>query len=200
MSGPQLFPAPSPKHAELVRSAVRWLRATHKCSIVFAEMAPASGYYPDAIGWFMRFSILVECKVSRADFFADRKKLIHALPDNYPGEERWYLTPPGLVKPGEVPEGWWLAEAHEKSVRMVTHPSLTTQFESRPELAHNPNGWGRIHNRERMAAGVPFLLSAVRRHELGIRWLNGEAKFESDAARKRREAEGAERCDEEHEP
>lgn len=177
-------------HAALVVAAVRWLRATQRCTVVFAEMtAGAAGYSPDALGWHRRFSILVECKVSRADFFADRKKMIHVLPDNFPGEERWYLTLPGLVQPHELPEGWWLAEATRGGVRMVTHPPPWPN--TSPRDARCPSCWRRVRNNPRMAAGVPYLLSAVRRHQIGARWLDAAARFESvDQAKARIGVEG----------
>jgi len=42
-----------------------------------------------------------------------------------------------------------------------------------------------------MAAGVPYLLSAVRRHQIGARWLDAAARFESvDQAKARIGVEG----------
>jgi hypothetical protein len=66
---------------------------------------------PDAIGWgACSRSILVECKASRADFFADKKKNRAGV-----GLEKWYMTPRGLVKPCEVPDGWGLVEYRESN-------------------------------------------------------------------------------------
>ena len=63
-------------HAELVERAVRWLRGTMGCGVVLCERDAGVGEIPDAIGWRLRdvASHLVECKVTRADFFADLKK------------------------------------------------------------------------------------------------------------------------------
>jgi len=33
------------------------------------------------------------------------------------GRFRWYMTPPGIVQPSELPPSWGLLEVHEKSVR-----------------------------------------------------------------------------------
>ena len=171
-------PGAARPHAALVARAVRWLRGAHRCKVVFAEMAGPSAYIPDAIGWAHGgFSILVECKVSRGDFFADRAKPIHRNPDGYPGEERWFLTPPALVRPDEVPAGWFLAEAHPAGVRIITHPETQPPFDQHPEHAKNPGLWCRLHNRERQAHGVPFLVSAVRRHQLGVEWQDADARF-----------------------
>src|SRR2546430_10016870 len=61
-------------HAQLVQKAVEWLRA-YRCGVVLSEQACISGEMPDAIGWKRScHSVLVECKISRADFLADRGK------------------------------------------------------------------------------------------------------------------------------
>lgn len=189
-----------PTHADLVQRAVKWLRSFHKCSHAYGEFVAAVQYIPDAIGWRNQFSILVECKRSRSDFFADRKKLIHHNPDAYPGEERWYLTPPGLVTADEVPEGWYLAEADEKRVRVITHPPTLPQVDRsawppdwrarypEPDPHRTPGMWRRIHNHERAAAGIPFLLSALRRHELGVPFDEERGRFETMAERDERVA------------
>jgi len=56
-------------HAKLVAMAVRWLRR-YRCGVALSEQACVSGEMPDAIGWKKAcHSVLVECKVSRADFW-----------------------------------------------------------------------------------------------------------------------------------
>lgn len=192
-----LFPDHSVGHAGLVHRAIRWLRVFHKCGVVFGEMTAAVPYYPDALGWHVGFSILVECKASRSDFFADRKKGIHGEGgDSFPGEERWYLTPPGLVKPEEVPAGWCLAEAHGRTVKIIKPPAyLPPRIDpwpyewAPPDPLKHPGMWVRERNHQRAAAGLPYLLSAVRRHEIGVRWLDSEARFESITRQNRREAD-----------
>jgi hypothetical protein len=78
---------------------------------------------PDAIGWKRAsHSVLVECKVTRADFLADRGKPFRAKPEQGVGSERFYLTPPGLVKVEELPVGWGLLELRRGRVEIV-HPS-----------------------------------------------------------------------------
>ena len=59
-------------HAQLVQKAVAWLRA-YRCGVILSEQACLSGEMPDAIGWKRAcHSVLVECKISHADFLADR--------------------------------------------------------------------------------------------------------------------------------
>jgi hypothetical protein len=75
---------------------------------------------PDAIGWKQAsHSVLVECKVTRADFLADRVKPFRLKPEKGVGSERFYLTPPGLVKVSELPPGWGLLELSRGRVQML---------------------------------------------------------------------------------
>jgi hypothetical protein len=117
-------------HPQLVERAVRWLRS-YRCGVVLSEQACVSGEMPDAIGWKRaNHSVLVECKVTRADFLADRSKPFRVKPEQGVGSERFYLTPPTLVKIEELPPGWGLLEyrrgriemlqASEKSLRTAT--------------------------------------------------------------------------------
>ena len=106
-------------HAQMVERAVRWLRS-YRCGVVLSEQACVSGEMPDAIGWKRAsHSVLVECKVTRADFLADRGKPFRAKPEQGVGSERFYLTPPGLVKVEELPVGWGLLELRRGRVEMV---------------------------------------------------------------------------------
>lgn len=109
-------------HAQLVEKAVRWLRG-YRCGVVLSEQACVSGEMPDAIGWKQAcHSVLVECKVTRADFLADRAKPFRQKPEKGVGSERFYLTLTGLVKIEELPTGWGLLELHRGRVKMA-HPS-----------------------------------------------------------------------------
>ena len=109
-------------HAQLVEKAVRWLHA-YRCGVVLSEQACVSGEMPDAIGWKRAcHSVLVECKVTRADFLADRTKPFRLKPGQGVGCERFYLAPLGLIRSEEMPAGWGLLEIRSGRVEMV-HPS-----------------------------------------------------------------------------
>ncbi len=106
-------------HAQLVAKAVRWLRS-YRCGVVLSEQACVSGEMPDAIGWKHGcHSVLVECKVTRGDFLADRAKPFRQKPEKGVGSERFYLTPPALVKIEELPVGWGLLELRRGRVEMM---------------------------------------------------------------------------------
>jgi hypothetical protein len=106
-------------HAFLVARAVEWLRR-YRCGVVLSEQACISGEMPDAIGWKRAcHSVLLECKISRTDFLADRNKPFRQKPELGVGCERFYLSPKGLVKAEELPPGWGLLEYRNRSVEVV---------------------------------------------------------------------------------
>jgi hypothetical protein len=75
---------------------------------------------PDAIGWKRaNHSVLVECKVTRADFLVDRAKPFRLKPEQGVGSERFYLTPPALVDEAELPSGWGLLELRRGRLEMI---------------------------------------------------------------------------------
>ena len=104
-------------HCDLVARAGRWLKSLG-CSAVLKEMTAYTynGETPDAIGWKSNQSILVEVKVSRADFLRDKKKRFRQHIKGM-GSWRFYLVPKGLLNPDECPEGWGIYEAHGRQVR-----------------------------------------------------------------------------------
>ena len=103
-------------HGQLVSKAVHWLRR-YRCGVVLSEQACVSGEMPDAIGWKRAcHSVLVECKVTRSDFLADRAKPCRLKPEEGVGCERFYLVPAGLVRQEELPEGWGLLEYRNNKI------------------------------------------------------------------------------------
>ena len=109
-------------HAQMVDLAVAWLRR-YRCGIVLSEQACASGEVPDAIGWKGKCrSVVVECKISRHDFLADRCKPFRQNPEIALGCERFYLAPRGLIAPQELPPGWGLLECMGRNVEMRLRP------------------------------------------------------------------------------
>lgn len=113
-------------HAELVERAERWLRKSRGCQVVVTRGCMMALEQPDALGFNASgFTTLVECKASRGDFLRDQHKW-HRRGVGM-GNRRYYLTPAGLVKPEEVPEGWGLLHAAGKIIRVVK------DVESRPD-------------------------------------------------------------------
>jgi len=99
--------------------AVGWLRS-YRCGVVLSEQACVSGEMPDAIGWKKAcHSVLVESKVSRADFLADRDKPFRQKPETGVGCERYYLAPRALIRREELPLGWGLLEVSGREIGRV---------------------------------------------------------------------------------
>jgi hypothetical protein len=106
-------------HAQLVEKAVRWLRR-YRCGVVLSEQACANGEKPDAIGWkHVCHSVLVECKVTRSDFLADRLKPFRVKPEQGVGCERFYMAPAGLIRCDELSKGWGLIECRVGKIEVV---------------------------------------------------------------------------------
>lgn len=105
-------------HRSLCDVAVRWLRkhnsgGGHGCSVAQSECWPGwRGEQPDAIGWrhagYQDGSVLVEVKVSRADFLADARKEHRLQPALGVGRWRYFMCPEGLIRADELPERWGL--------------------------------------------------------------------------------------------
>ena len=112
-------------HQQLVQKAVTWLRS-YRCGVVLSEQACVSGEMPDAIGWKRAcHSVLVECKVSRGDFLADREKPFRRKPESAVGCERFYLALEGLIREDELPTGWGLLECRSRRIEVVRRSART---------------------------------------------------------------------------
>ena len=127
-------PATSPsqrnsQHAELCALGERWLRGSGRCRVVLRDpfkAAVASGECPDVIGWGGGISILIECKTSRRDFLADRRKCFRVKPELGMGDFRLFLAPPGIIHVADLPEGWGLLVAESGKVRI--HGPMPRQY------------------------------------------------------------------------
>lgn len=100
-------------HQECVKIAAKWARGRH--DVVFTERSSGNGELPDVMAWSYRWSTMIECKVSRSDFFADKRK-----PTRRPewaekdciGNLRIYACPKGLFSESEIPDKWMLLEIY----------------------------------------------------------------------------------------
>lgn len=141
------------KHSDLVERAARWLRnsATYnndyggreyvqrtKCSVVLTELVCTISEVPDAIGWINGglSSIMIECKTSRSDFLADKKKVFRLHPHMGVGNFRYYLCEPGIIKVDSLPEKWGLLNVHGRQVRIerVAKPFQEYNFRSEKRM------------------------------------------------------------------
>jgi len=120
-------------HAKLVDRAARWLRNSRKCCLVVTERyAFCSSQIPDAIGWLPRgFSILVECKTSRADFLRDKCKPFVRGAHPPMGHWRYYFAPLNVVTVDDLPEGWGLIEERRGCIYIVKEATPNTHEDYR---------------------------------------------------------------------
>jgi hypothetical protein len=115
-------------HQQLVRLAEQWLRQRYRCGVVLSEQSCASGETPDVIGWKGACrSVVIECKVSRTDFLADREKPFRKLPETGMGCERFYLAPQGLIDKQELPRAWGLLECKGREISIAIRPRRQSQ-------------------------------------------------------------------------
>jgi hypothetical protein len=152
------------QHSTLVAMGVRWL--SRRCSVVLYEFATASDENPDVIGWALGAdSVLVECKLTRADFLRDATKAVRRNPRAGMGQRRYYLCPPDVIQVKDLPPKWGLLWATKGQV-MVEREA-------------------RGHPERNLGAEVRFLSSMLRRAQIRIgarplsEWLRGENRFEA---------------------
>lgn len=109
-------------HNDLVGVARGWLKRPKQgqyggavvrrgaCCVVVSEIS--GGEEPDALGWHGTATTLIECKTSRSDFLADRKKHSRRFLQQGLGDYRFYLTAADagvILSVNELPTGFgWL--------------------------------------------------------------------------------------------
>ena len=156
-------------HAQLIKLGEQWLRK-YRCRIVLSEQTVDSGEVPDIIGWRSDcHSVVVECKVSRSDFFADQKKFVREKPEAGMGCERFYLAPKGLLSKLDLPRGWGLLACYRREIQMAIKPSNR-----------------QLRSDEGFLAEMKLLLASLRRVEVRIepqtiteflKWKNRMAEY-----------------------
>ncbi len=146
---------PEITHKQLVDRAFLYLKFALNCSIAFKERQGSTMENPDAIGFRSGFSYLIECKTSRADFLADKKKSFRKNTENGMGCERYVMAPVGLLEPSEMPDGWGLLEVGGKRSK-----GCARQVE---EAKGSENFYNRNLQNE-----VSYLVSAIRRINISM--------------------------------
>lgn len=86
-----------------------------KCNIIVTEITTFASEKPDVLGFANDTNtVMLEAKISRADFLKDAKKPFRQNPETGMGNFRLYIAPVGLITPHELPENWGLIEVDEK--------------------------------------------------------------------------------------
>jgi len=106
-------------HTSLIERARKWLATTHgnkfACGVVLAEYKCYAPEIPDVIGFNAHHSILIECKVTRTDFKADKHKA-HRHYLKRLGNYRYFLTLPHVACAEDIDNGWGLLYATDKRI------------------------------------------------------------------------------------
>lgn len=107
-------------HTDLVAVAARWLKRQGFGVVATELRSYGTAEEPDAIGFRSAVSAVVEVKVSRADFLADKAKPHRQ--NGGLGNYRFYLCPPGVIEVDDLPAGWGLLYASGRRVTEVARP------------------------------------------------------------------------------
>lgn len=113
-----------------------WLKNNQIAGMRFPIVLPEYRCYtssiPDVIGLNHYRTAVIECKVSRADYFADQHKG-HRQYLFQLGNHRYYLCPVNLVSPDEVNGGWGLLYCHPQKVTIEKESDTFSIEQTRPQ-------------------------------------------------------------------
>lgn len=132
-------------HTQAVNRMAKWLQFTKRFPIVVKELSTNAMEIPDVIAFHGGASMLIECKVSRSDFKADKDKRWRRIAAEGMGDHRYFAAPEGILKPEEIPGGWGLLEITERCINTLKLP------EKQPKNARSE---------------LVFLTSVIRRLQL----------------------------------
>lgn len=155
-------------HKEINAIAHKWLLRPVSsngagCKIAFTEVGGQfSGERADAWGyhWDSDVTIVVETKVSRADFLADKKKRHRTGEVDGMGLFRYYICPEGLIREDELPEKWGLLYVNKRGhVKLICGHLVgaTCYYLSDSQV----DQWGHAVNRTHEQRMMGLLLSHI---------------------------------------
>jgi len=143
-------------HKDLIPIAYKWALKRASCGVAFRELVTLSSECPDVLGvQGGANTVLIEVKVSRSDFLADRKKPFRIHPEKGMGTYRFYMCPAGLIKPEDLPHNWGLIYVSlDGKPRCVVNPYCI-----------NPTGniWSGGFVQKNITAEYGMMYSALRR-------------------------------------
>lgn len=154
--------AVSDEHKKLTAMGARWFRK-NGFGVVTTELTSfGSRERPDVLAFRTGCSAVIEVKVSRADFRADRHK-----PERSAGGlgiYRFYLCPEGMIAPEELPPKWGLLYAKGRSVVEVVkgQGNLWPSLRVSPEAEAFMGNWRDFQHEPDEAAEKGALYSIAR--------------------------------------
>ncbi|WP_116892943.1 hypothetical protein [Pseudomonas savastanoi] len=155
--------AVSDEHKRLTTLGASWLRKSGFGVIATELTCFGSREQPDVLAFRSSCSAMIEVKVSRSDFLADRKK-----PERSAGGlgvYRFYLCPEGMITPEELPPKWGLLYAKGRSVLAVVKAQGNTwpAFYVSPASEADISNWRDFQHEPNEAAERRALYSIARR-------------------------------------
>ena len=160
--------ATSEEHKKLTKMGAIWFRK-NGFAVTAIELGTAwSREHPDVLGFRSTCSAMIEVKISRSDFIADRKK-----PERKAGGlgiYRFYLCPEGMIKPDELPPRWGLLYAKGRSVVSIVKPdgNLWPPLQSlHPGSDRDLGPWADFQHEPDLVAERSALFTIARRLSMG---------------------------------
>jgi hypothetical protein len=105
LQNPVALPLIPMTHSECVATAALYIGKRYP--VTLPEFYTHNTELPDVFGY-KDHSVVVECKISRSDFLADKKKPFRINPKEGMGDYRYYCCPKGMIRKEELPKGWGL--------------------------------------------------------------------------------------------
>lgn len=118
-------------HNDLVEIAREWLTKT--CPVVITEMASNISEIPDAIGWAGAKSIVIECKLSVADFKSHKRKIKARSIHKGMGQYQYILAPKGLLNKADIPTVMGFLEYDGKKVYQTIKAKHRVHYDAKGE-------------------------------------------------------------------
>lgn len=130
-------------HDSLVEIARNWLAS--RSPVAISEISSGAGESPDCIAFCVSLkngkahvgfgSVLIECKVSKSDYYADKNKYYRRCQDRGMGEYRFYLAPKGLINAEKLPDNWGLLEVDFKGKVKIIKIANKQESDKNKEIA-----------------------------------------------------------------
>jgi len=105
---------------QLLMLGEKWLKREGSAVIARELVTGGAREQAGAIGFRSNCAAVIESKASRSDFIADARKP-HRVSDGL-GAYPFYLSPPGIIEGGDLPERWGCCTQKDAAPEMCCKP------------------------------------------------------------------------------